>query len=252
MAKLNGLALSSLVAGALVSFAATTVEAAPVVPADHEALMSDLVAALVGVDPSENRNNWAAPNESCAITWASRTSVPSALTRGSCFFTLALREAYPNVTPTRLSQWFGSSNPSAAVYYDHIVEENRFWRLFDPAEVLVGDVLAVKYTTSGNVTVGYTLVVKGIEYQQTFSDGTERYVVEVVDSSNDPHGVHDTRYVSGGPHVAGVGSGFLFLDADPVTGDYKGHSWSLQNQNQSSYYSIATRPIVVGRFDPNR
>ncbi|EYF01930.1 hypothetical protein [Chondromyces apiculatus] len=251
MAKLNGLALSSLVAGALITLAASSAQAAPVTDTAHLDYMNDLVASLTGVDPAENRNNWASASQACAITWANGSATPSALTKGACFFTLALSAAYPSVTGSQLYTWWGGQSPSSPRYYDLIEAENHFWQVDLVEEILPGDVLSTKYLNRSGVNTGNTMVVADISFYTTLAGGTERYIVTVVDSTNSPHGQQDTRYDLDYP-ISGVGSGLIFLDADPVTGGVSGHSWSNQGQTYSSYYTITDRPLVVGRFDRNK
>ncbi|AKT42661.1 hypothetical protein [Chondromyces crocatus] len=249
MAKYSGLALSSFVAGALLTFAASTAQAAPGDPPLHLTYMYDLTAALDGVDSA---NTWINNSDPCAITWAENNATANAATKGACFYTLALRKADPTLTTSRLNQWFASGSPDSPTYYDHIVAQHRFHNIVDVDHIFSGDVLVAKYTTQQNVTTGYLMVVSDIEFRESLADGTERYLVEVIDSTRDPHGKYDTRWRTGVPHAQGVGRGLIFLDADPSTGAIIGHSWSDQGLANSDYYTLAQRPIVAGRFDRNQ
>ncbi|EYF01989.1 hypothetical protein [Chondromyces apiculatus] len=251
MAKLNGLALSSIVAGALVSLAASTAHAAPITSTVHLDLMFDLAASLYGVDPAEGRNNWATPSEACAITWSGGSAQPAALTKGACFFTLALRQADPTVTTTKMWQWWGANNPSSPTYYDAVAAGAKFHNLPTVAEIVPGDLLVAKYTTQGGVLTGYNMVVSTIDVFTVLPNGNTRYILEVIDSTRDPHGEQDSRWNIGGD-IQGVGYGLIFLDANAATGAIDGHSWSNQGKNQSDYYTLAQRPLLAGRFDRNK
>ncbi|HSN97933.1 MAG TPA: hypothetical protein VLS89_06530, partial [Candidatus Nanopelagicales bacterium] len=207
MAKLTALVLSSLAAASL-TLAASTSEAAPSIYPAHLDWMGGLVTNIV---PSDN--SWAGASTPCSINWATNV----ATTKGACFLTLAIRQGDATITSTTMFQWWGSSSPSSPTYHDQIAAGNRFYRLLDAGELVAGDVLSTKYLSQSNVTTGYTMVVSTIESFAILPDGTERFLVEVIDSATDPHGNQDTRY-NIDPNVGhdqGVGAGLIFIDADP-------------------------------------
>lgn len=285
MAKHTGLVLSSAIAATLTLAATAGAQPAPATLWDdthHVFWMYEQAVALYGVDNgswyadpnSSEMNRWAGTSEPCSITWVdpySWSTTPSAVTKGSCFLTLAIRKADPTITSTVMSLSFGwgTSSPSARSYYDFIDQGKKFWNISQVADIGVGDVLATKYGSDG----GYTMVVASIEAASAFdvndtpndlSDDLARIKVQVVDSTTTPHWNQDTRWgldprhptVVGNPPVTvnqdqGIGYGFLFITVDPTTGGIAGHSWSDQGQNKSDYYvnDGTGRPIVAGRFD---
>ncbi|AKT38121.1 hypothetical protein [Chondromyces crocatus] len=241
MAKL-ALTLSTLTAAVALTFSATS-QAQPTTPTDH---LDDLEALVSVLTPANN--TWGSP---CAIDWLAGTAV----TNGACAFTLSLAHAYPTVTSTVRLQWWGASNPGAPVYYDQIGLEKKFWSITDVLDVLPGDIVATKYAGSGSSTTGTIFVVAEINHELTLPSGNERYRVDIVDSTSSPHGSSDSRYqaVSSSPpvHVQGIGTGEIFLDFDPVSGTYAGHTWSTSTG--ATYYPNTSgsggRQLVVGRFD---
>src|SRR5689334_12007353 len=99
MAKHLGL-LSSLVAGAAVTLAASSAQA--------QTAFSYANELVANVTPEAN--SWNSP---CAITWGDpATGIGySAVTNGTCLFTLSLKKADPTVTNSLLTFWWGSSSP---------------------------------------------------------------------------------------------------------------------------------------------
>ncbi|AKT38120.1 hypothetical protein [Chondromyces crocatus] len=234
--------LSSLTAAIVLTFSATS-QAQPITPTDH---LSELEALVNSLTPANN--TWGSP---CAIDWIAGTAV----TNGACAFTLSLAHAYPTVTSTHRFQWWDSYNPAAQAYYDAIVTETKFWRVTNALDVLPGDIIATKYLMLNGAPTGTIFVIADINYFVILPNGTERYIVAIIDSTSSPHGSSDTRYlaVSTSPPVSaqGVGAGYIFIDVDPVSGAYAGHTWSTSPG--ATYYPNTSgsggRQLVVGRFD---
>jgi hypothetical protein len=223
-----GLALSSIAVGSLLTLAA-----AP-------ALASAMTAApglAYNVLPANN--TWGTP---CSIDWAT----PTALTNGACLFTLSLQHDDPTISTSDVQSWWGMANPGSPAYYDGIVAGSHFTQVTTVADIAEGDLLAVKYRTSAtSAYIGYLMLVEIAPALITGS--TTRSIVGIIDSTQTPHGDTDTRWQAdaGLIHDKGVGSGDIYIDADAVTGAITGHSWSA---GSGSYYSQATRSMVVGRF----
>lgn len=292
MAKHIGLVLSSVVAGTLTLAATASAQNPP--PAanlgddtNHAFWMYEQAVALYGVDNgsyysdpnSPEMNRWAGTlgngnPEPCSITWVdpyNYSTIPSAVTKGSCFLTLAIRKADPTITSSVMSLGFGwaTASPSARSYYDFIVAGKKFWNIAAVANIGVGDVLATKFGSDG----GYTMVVVGAEAASPYdvndtpndlSDDLARIKVQVVDSTTTPHWNQDTRWGLDPRHPTqvgnqtynqdqGIGYGYIFITVDS-SGGIAGHAWSDQGQNQSDYYANNAngRPIVAGRFDRNK
>lgn len=223
-----GLALSSIVAGSVLTLAA-----AP-------ALASHLDAARdIAYNVAPASNNWGSP---CSIDWTNHT----ATTNGACLFTLSLQHDDPTITSTDVYTWWGAYNPGSPAYYDAIAAGNHFTQIVNVADIQEGDVLAVKYRSSP--TSAYTGYIMIVEFApELISGSTTRYIVGIIDSTQTPHGSTDTRWQAdaGLVHDKGVGAGDIYVDADAATGAIAGHSWSA---GPGSYYNQATRAMNAGRF----
>jgi hypothetical protein len=235
MAKHIGL-LSSLVAGAAVTLAASSAQAQTALDWAQE--------LVTNITPEAN--TWGTP---CSLVWGDPAAGTgySANTNGACLFTLSLKKADPTITNSLLTFWWGSANPSSPILHDQIVAENHFTRIQDVALIQPGDLLAVKYTASGNET-GYVMIVGNAELAGPGAGGSERYLLEVYDSTRSPHSSVDTRWnADAGAHDWGAGIGYLHLDADPsADGAIVAHTWSTDLNG--SYYTQEQRHLVVGRF----
>jgi hypothetical protein len=234
MAKHTGLLLSSLVASALVSLAAA--------PAQAQTAFEWAEQLVTNVTPEAN--TWGSP---CDIVWGNPVSGAgySAKTNGACLFTQSLKKADPTITNSLLTFWFGSASPDAMKYHDYIAAENKFENITDFALAQPGDVLATKYTSNG-VSNGYLMILAHSEYVGESND-VSRYLIQVYDSTRAPHADTDTRWNADmGAHDYGVGTGYLYIDTNPLTGAILAHSWSLTLSG--TYYTQEQRHVVAGRF----
>ena len=230
-----GLTVSSLIVGSLLTFSAA--------PALASALDS---AREIADNVTAANNSWGSP---CSIDFTNHT----AATNGACLFTLSLRDDDPTLTSAQISFWWGSTNPSAVVYFNQINAQNHFTKISNVANIQEGDLIAVKTSA----TAGYLLLVDVlpsyigdvVRDNATYS----RYFVSVIDSiSSSPHGPTDSRWNADlaadgvtAVHDQGVGSGDIYLDAD-ADGAIVAHTWSTVNGG--TLYTVATRPLTVGRF----
>jgi hypothetical protein len=143
--------------------------------------------------------------------------------------------------------------PQAKDYYDLISGEEGFKRIESVAEVLPGDIIAVKYLPGhvmlGSENTGHLMLVDARPVSRKSDtrpivDGTKQWEVTVIDSSKSPHGKNDTRYGEDGSKRDGVGRGVFRLYSN-AQGKPVGFSWSIEGS--SNFYDASKRPIVVGR-----
>jgi len=224
------LALSSLAAASLVSLAAAPAMAGAVDSA------RDLVANITPAD-----NNWGSP---CSVDFTLYT----ATTNGACFFTLSLRDDDPTISTALLSTWWGSTNPSAGIYYNQIGAGNHWTEITAVADIQEGDLLATSWTNTNGTAGGYVMIVDVAPAAQV---PATRYLVSILDATQTPHGPTDSRWQAdaGGIHDKGAGAGDIYIDADAVTDAIVAHTWSTVTggtiYNQTG---AGARPMRVGRF----
>jgi hypothetical protein len=84
--------------------------------------------------------------------------------------------------------------------------------------------------------------------------GTKQYAVPIIDSTNSSHGCNtaypDSRWTgtcTGGYGGSGIGTGYIRVYTDSMTGILLGYTWSV-TASTTSYYSPSTRPYRVGRL----
>jgi hypothetical protein len=229
-----GLIISSTIVGSLLTVAAAPALASPL---DSAREIADNVTAA--------NNSWGSP---CSIDFTNHTAV----TNGACLFTLSLRDDDATITAPQVAAWWGSSNPSAVVYFNQITAGNHFTNISDATTIQEGDLIAVKTSSTAGylflVDVAPIYVADVVRDNATYS----RYFVSIIDSiSSSPHGPTDSRWFTDvGPtglaaHDQGVGSGDIYIDVD-VDGAIAAHTWSTVNGG--TLYTAAARPVAVGRF----
>lgn len=168
-------------------------------------------------------------------------------TKCAPFLTLLLMKSY-GWTNATFSNWMGSTSPSSDKYFDAINNQNGFTQIDTVSGIQPGDIIAIKYPVGSPVT-GHVMIANSIAYARTTSSpvvaGTHQYEIQVLDSSQSAHGPTDTRIMPDGTIDAGVGIGVFRLYADD-TDQIVGYTWSTYNS--STYYSVSSRPVVVGRL----
>lgn len=165
----------------------------------------------------------------------------------SSFVTEVFKKSY-GYTSTDMKNWTGSTSPYASTYHDVIEKQNGFTNILSIEGIAVGDLIAIKYL-DGSSSTGHSAFVASAPVKRTSSSpvigGTTQYDVLVIDSSKSGHGSLDSRLQADGSWDSGVGQGTMRLYVDS-SGKIKGHTWSTSSS--SSYYSMDTRHIVVGRL----
>ena len=182
------------------------------------------------------------------VTWQ---GVCQSHTDCSGFLDALLMHCY-GYTRDDFKQWFDSHQPSARRYHDAIVHERGFREIRLLADVLPGDVLAVKYSNRTDST-GHIMLVserpRRIAPQEPVVAATEQWEVPVIDSSHSGHGPTDTRYRRGsnGKDHDGLGSGVFRIYTDPQ-GHVAGFSWSVSKA--SKFVAPDDEHLVIGRLIP--
>lgn len=203
-----------------------------------------------------------------------------ATTKCSSFVALLLKNTYPGViTDQVLVALTGSSSPYADEWFTAIQSNAtdaksgfRFRSRKTIASMRVGDLIASSYTTTGNT--GHAMVLASL----TLRDAqiappypipgvalVNRYWAKIYDSTNTLHGNYasntnqDSRYNkqwNGSAWVAdqGLGSGYIAIYEDAVTGKPVAWAWNTSKTTQSFYYAVTPpanstmgyRPLAIG------
>ena len=225
-----------LLISTLVLFAAAApVLASPAHVADAEILLANLSVSKQNVYGSS-------PNY---IKWNGRSS--QARTVCGVFITNLLMHSY-SWTASTFTQWMGTTSPYTETYYAAILAQNNFTRVSNIQQVQPGDIIAIRYLNSS--VTGHTMMVASFaraeSAQAPLVSGTTQYALTVIDSSSTHHGANDTRVTNPSTTYNGIGKGDIrvYVDASlrPV-----GYTWA--NEPGSQYYSMAQRPLAIGRID---
>jgi hypothetical protein len=168
-------------------------------------------------------------------------------TRCSTFLTLVLMKGY-GLTSTDIINWMSTASPSANTYHETIKQKNGFKIVYNINNIIPGDIIAIKYP-NGITSTGHVMIAKTKAVPRTatspFVSETSQYEIQVIDSSQSPHGSSDSRSNGDGTYDSGAGIGVLRLYANSL-GGLAGYTWSTQSNSQ--FFSKAIRPIIVGRL----
>lgn len=209
--------------------------------ADHLRWAESLVDNL---DPENNEYS-----TSSFMSWAGVAGARRYANRTQCatFLTELLKRSY-GWTETSFNDWLGSRSPTAATYYDAIVEENGFERIHDPQDARAGDVIVLRYP-AGESSTGHVAILRRAPRVRLplnpFVVGTFQYEVSVVDSTSTHHGPSDSRMSSGGRGDTGAGYGVMRVYTN-LWGSIVGHTWSTATT--TTYYPTTQRQVVIGRL----
>jgi hypothetical protein len=149
-------------------------------------------------------------------------------------------------------RWLDARRPTARRFYDAIAAERGFRRIVKVSEVRPGDVIAVKYQPGGENT-GHAMLIAEVPRRAEpvtapFVDGTEQWLVTVIDETGSGHGMTDTRRGPEGKFRGGLGRGVFRLYARSE-GTLCGYAWS--NFATAKFYGGDERLLAIGRFDTN-
>lgn len=236
---------------ALTALAASTAHA-------QSAIVDQANAWEMNVRPEDN--SYASPSK---VETDATGAVKAAAVCGG-YVALVVRAAFPTVTSTVLRSLTGSASPNSKQWNDAIEAGATFsngagtFRMverFTVDQITGGDILAAEYASDG--ITGHTMIVDSLWLDRgnvaTTIPGApkaNRWVVVVHDATSSPHGASDSRWqAENGGHDQGIGSGELYLFADPLTGAIVGWTWSVAS---SSIYQGTDpqapryRPMVAG------
>lgn len=190
--------------------------------------------------------------------------------RSECasFVTMLLKQSY-SLTDADITAKFGynTNSPWAYQYHDKIaaspalattpVAGQTFSRISKISQVEEGDLLALRYyngtrtSSTGHLMVVVTLPVKQALQDTLNGTTTDVYDIEVVDSTNSPHGDADKRKIN---NDTGVGFGVFRVYVNPVSEEIVAHKWSPKaNDGTYRFYQVGpqgtmTRHLEIGRF----
>ncbi|KYF75294.1 hypothetical protein BE11_06755 [Sorangium cellulosum] len=183
------------------------------------------------------------------VSWAGVSGARRTMNRTQCatFLTEMLKRSY-GWSESSFGDWLGSRSPSAAAYYDAIVEENGFERIHDLGDARAGDVIALRYP-EGESSTGHVAILRRAPRLKLpvspFVLGTFQYEVSVVDSTSSHHGPSDSRMSSGGRWATGAGYGVMRVYTS-TSDTIVGHTWSTAAG--TAYYPTTARQIAIGRL----
>jgi hypothetical protein len=121
-----------------------------------------------------------------------------------------------------------------------------------------GDIMAISYLGASGSESGHTAIVGAGSHLVDDTHASHReWAIRIIDSTSEPHGVPaashpypDTRFYSDAngdwTEASGAGMGWMFIRTSRATGAIIAHRWS---HNDSTWHSVATRPINFGRVD---
>ena len=144
----------------------------------------------------------------------------------------------------------GTNSPDAAQYHHKIANCGgtgpvKLAKRASISAVEIGDIIAVKYGNPAdhNNASGHVMLVRGAPaLDNSVTDGPEgsdRWLVEIIDSTQSPHGAGDWRALSAGQGL-GHGTFVLYTDAN---GAIVASRWSAGDPVR---YDTTVHPIVVG------
>jgi NlpC/P60 family len=186
-----------------------------------------------------------------SLTWAGVNGATTSTCSTDCsgFLNHLYTQTY-SYTSTDYQSWMGTSRPKALNYYNAIQAQKNFTKISKITLMQQGDIIAIKYPVdndnSGHVMMMVTPPVVRIATAPLVS-GTTQYEVSIIDCSSSGHGPTDTRYISSGNFVQGVGKGICRFYLNKK-GAITGYTWSTYSS--SVYYSQSERPLNVGRHIP--
>jgi hypothetical protein len=192
-------------------------------------------------------------HEQGSVTWKgwNGARLYESYTDCSGFVSALLEQAY-GLTPDDFEQFFGTRRPLAITYYDAVTRQNHFKQISSIYDVQASDFIIIKYPPD-NDNSGHIMLVadKPNKYPSSkpLINGTEQWIISVVDSSESGHGNTDTRWEGNGIFHDGLGQGVFRIYTNDA-GELVGYAWSTFEN--SEYYGRKERPLVIGRFEINQ
>ncbi len=257
--------LASVAIGSVLTLGASSASAANMTAV--EAVNNFLLYATV--------NDTDIVNNGCSINWSTYVGH----TKGACFVIEILKHGNGYATDYNANaqdfyHLWGHNSPTSAQLFDlvdtapvvgtPVQEDDTYWRkVTSLGQVQANDVMVID---NYNGYAGHALVVRGPAQLMTSTyspvwAGTLQYALPIADSTGSAHGCGspqaqltypDTRCATG---LQGVGTGYIRIYVDLLTGNIIGHTWSVAPTSSSGYYPNSTssigRPIRFGRFGKN-
>ena len=148
-------------------------------------------------------------------------------------------------------RWLQARRPTARRFYDAIVAGRGFHPVGKVGDARPGDIIAMKYQPGGENT-GHIMIVaepprRAEKATPPMVEGTEQWLVPIIDETASGHGAADTRRGADGKYRGGLGRGIFRLYAR-ADGSVAGYTWSTFGN--SKFYGDDDRVLAIGRFDP--
>ena len=184
------------------------------------------------------------------VTWAGWNGASRYESQTDCSgFINALLEQTYGLTASDFERFFGTKRPLAETYYDAVISRNKFKQIPLISDVQPGDFIVIKYPPD-NDNSGHIMLVAAAPQKYPSSspemEGTEQWIITVIDSSETGHGSTDTRWQNNETFHDGLGQG-VFRIYTNVAGEPAGYTWSTFAN--SEYHSQQERPLVIGRLN---
>ncbi|MGB8645862.1 MAG: hypothetical protein WCF84_11540 [Anaerolineae bacterium] len=187
------------------------------------------------------------------VTWAGVNGATDYVSYADCsgWMNALLTQTF-GLTPVDFAQWLGARRPLAKDYFAAIGNRRGLTPVTRIADLQAGDLIVIRYLNSApGDNTGHVLLAAAAPQPHPATkplvNDTRQWDVAVIDSSESGHGKADTRRLADGSYHDGVGQGVMRLYTDNG-GTLVGYTWS--DFTDSTYYDAATRPLAVGRIDP--
>jgi signal peptidase I len=186
------------------------------------------------------------------VSWAGFNGATDYISKTDCsgFLNELLFHSY-GYTSDKFLKWMTKRRPKAKDYYEAILQQRNFIRVFNIKEIKPGDIIAIKYPKDEDETgnTGHVMLVentaKQIDTLKPIIEGTKQWIVTIIDQSQSAHGKKDTRRNPDGSVDPGLGRGVFRIYVNE-TEEIVGYTWSTFKN--SDFYSVYQRPLVVGRL----
>lgn len=216
--------------------------------------LTNAEALVAEIDPADNDYN-----STSVVVWPAPGVTPSNQTVCAQFITRLIQKSYGR-TDSDFYRCIGSTSPYAKTYHDWFksaqtcsskLAHQHIRTVLVPllSDWQPGDLLAIKNLTVETTNTGHMAMVSGLPEFLSESDGIRTYAVPVIDSTQTPHDVDDTRVTqpdANGSPDTGVGEGTILVFTSAATGQVVGHCWSTDSG--STEYDQSQKSLVVARL----
>jgi len=184
------------------------------------------------------------------VTWAGWNGASRSESQTDCsgFINAWLEQKY-GLTASDFECFFGTKRPLAETYYDAVTSQNKFKQIPLIYDVQPGDFIVIKYPADNDNSRHIMLVAAAPQKYPSSNpeiEGTDQWVITVIESSQTGHGKTDIRWQDNGTFHDGLGQGVFRIYTNDA-GEPVGYTWSTFAI--SDYYIQQERPLVIGRLN---